>query len=199
MTNRWRKQLLKATDVNFVLKSGSEIWSFSQHEPLGIFISLPLIRHEIWRLRKTKPVVDLGSALREVQYADHIQKGDILRKFQRGNWTPCQRAWCAPCFKPLEGDRFPMRLPKDEDGNLLVNEEDTERFCVVRPGDHLFCQFQCELCHFRNIQGRSPMYGMGVLDDSELMRCPRRESLDAFWIREPTTILQNQSSITDCT
>jgi hypothetical protein len=83
MTNRWRKQLLKATDVNFVLKPGSEIWSFSQHEPLGIFVSLPLSRHEPWRLRKTKPVVDLTSALREVQDSDHIHTGDILRKFLR--------------------------------------------------------------------------------------------------------------------
>jgi hypothetical protein len=83
MTNFWPKQLLKAADVNFVLNPGSEIWSFSQHEPLGIFISLPLSRHEPWRIRKTKPVVDLVSVLREVQNTDHIQKWDILRKFLR--------------------------------------------------------------------------------------------------------------------
>jgi hypothetical protein len=88
-----------------------------------------------------------------------------------------------------------MRLPKDEDGNLLVNEEEAERFCVARPGDHLFCQFQCEVCHLRNIKGRSPMYRTGVLDDSELMRCLRRVSLDAFWRIDPTTILQNVSKI----
>jgi hypothetical protein len=83
MTNRWRKQLLNAMDVKFVLNPGSEIWSFSQHRQLGIFISLPLSRHEPWRLRKTKPVVDLASALREVQDADQIHKGDIFHKFLR--------------------------------------------------------------------------------------------------------------------
>jgi hypothetical protein len=31
-----------------------------------------------------------------------------------------------------------MRLPKDEDGNVLVNKEYTERFCVARPGAYLF-------------------------------------------------------------
>jgi hypothetical protein len=67
--------------VNYVLNPGSEIWPFSQHEPLDIFISLPLSRHEPWRIRKTKPVVDLVSAMCEVQDADHVQKGDILQEF----------------------------------------------------------------------------------------------------------------------
>jgi hypothetical protein len=81
MTNRWRKQLLKATDVYFVLKAESMIWNNSQHEPIGIFISLPLSRHEPWRLRRTKTVVDMESALREYQPDDFLQKGNILRKF----------------------------------------------------------------------------------------------------------------------
>jgi hypothetical protein len=47
MTNIWRKQLLKVTDVYFVLKEAySMILNSSQHEPLGLFISLPLSRHE---------------------------------------------------------------------------------------------------------------------------------------------------------
>jgi hypothetical protein len=83
MMNRWRKQLLKATDVNFVLNPGSEMWPFSQHGPLGMFTCLPLRRHELRRLKKTKPVVDLDSALREVQDTDHIQKGGLLREFLR--------------------------------------------------------------------------------------------------------------------
>jgi hypothetical protein len=78
MTKRWRKQLVKATGVNFFLKSGSEIWHLSQHKPLGIFIYLPLSRHEPWRIRETKPVLDLESALREAQDTDHVQKGDII-------------------------------------------------------------------------------------------------------------------------
>jgi hypothetical protein len=63
MTNILRKKLLKAVTVYFVLKADSMIWDNSQHEPLGIFISLPLSRREPWRLRRTKPVADLESAL----------------------------------------------------------------------------------------------------------------------------------------
>jgi hypothetical protein len=39
------------------------------------------------------------------------------------------------------------------------------------------------------------MYGTGVLDDSELMRCLRRVGLDDLWSREPTTISQNVGKI----
>jgi hypothetical protein len=108
MTNRWRKQLLKATDMIFFLKPGSKIWFFSQHEPLGIFISLPLGRHEPWRLRKTKPVVDPANCERCKTLITY-RKGIFCGNFSasRGNWTPCQKAWCLPCFKPLEGESFP--------------------------------------------------------------------------------------------
>jgi hypothetical protein len=39
------------------------------------------------------------------------------------------------------------------------------------------------------------MYRTGVLDDSELMMCLWRVSLDAFRSREPTTISQNLGNI----
>jgi hypothetical protein len=81
MTNIWRKRLLKATGVYFVLKAESMIWNDSQYEPLGIFISLPLSRHEPWRIRRTKPVVDIESALRELPTDDFLQKGNILCQF----------------------------------------------------------------------------------------------------------------------
>jgi hypothetical protein len=57
------------------------IWNNSQHEPLGIFVSLPLSRHEPWRLRRAKTVVDMESALQELPPDDFLQKGNILRKF----------------------------------------------------------------------------------------------------------------------
>jgi hypothetical protein len=44
-------------------------------------------------------------------------------------------------------------LPKDEDGNVLANEEDKTRFLGAMVWDHVFCPFQCELCQFRNLQG----------------------------------------------
>jgi hypothetical protein len=78
---------------------------------------------------------------------------------------------------------------------VLVNEEDKNRFLIARVGDHVLCPFQCELCHFRNIQGRSPMKGKGVLNDAETIALIRRANLDAFWSREPTTIGHNLSKV----
>jgi hypothetical protein len=80
VTNRCRKRLLQAADVYFVLKPVCVIWDHSQHDPLGIFISLPLIRHEPW-LSNNQPVVDLARALREVPDDDFVQKGNLLREF----------------------------------------------------------------------------------------------------------------------
>jgi hypothetical protein len=101
--------------------------------------------------------VDLAHALQEVPDDDFVQKGNLFARVLfawRGYWKPCQKAWCGVCYTPLNGYRFPLRLPKDEEGNLLVNEEDKLRFDVDRLGDHLFSPFKCELCHSRNIQCR---------------------------------------------
>jgi hypothetical protein len=78
---------------------------------------------------------------------------------------------------------------------VLVNEEDKTSFLRARVGDHVVCPFQCELCHFRNMQGRSPMKRTGVLNDAETIDLIRRANLDAFWSREPTTIGHNLSKV----
>ncbi len=49
--------------------------------------------------------------------------------------------------------------------------------------------FQCDLCHFRNIQKRDPLFGHRK--DILLLQCIRRASLDAFWAREPSTVRAN--------
>jgi hypothetical protein len=72
-----------------------------------------------------------------------------------------------------------------------VNEKDKLHFAVERPEDHLFCPFQCELCHFRNLQGRPPQVGSGILGDAELMKCLRQVNLDPFWSRKPSKMSQN--------
>jgi hypothetical protein len=61
------------------------------------------------------------------------RKGIFCANFftERGNWTPCQKAWCGDCYTPLKGYRFPVKLRKDEEGYLLVNEEDKLRFAVA--------------------------------------------------------------------
>jgi hypothetical protein len=38
ITNRWRKQMSKATDLKSFLKAECKVWDSSNHEPLGFFI-----------------------------------------------------------------------------------------------------------------------------------------------------------------
>jgi hypothetical protein len=69
-----------------------------------------------------------------------------------------------------------------------LEEDNPDRFKCARNGDHLMCPFQCNLCHFYNIQRRGP--GAKVQDEVLLM-CIWRASLDAFWSRESSTVLAN--------
>jgi hypothetical protein len=78
----------------------------------------------------------------------------------------------------------------------MMGDEDEDRFEVARPGDHyLLCPFQYELCLFRNIQGRSPLFGEGKLSDVVLLRSLRRANLDAFGSPEPNTVSQNLGKV----
>jgi len=77
----------------------------------------------------------------------------------------------------------------DPDGEGIVDEKDAGRLLKARAGDHFMCQFQRDLCHFRNIQRRDPV--IRNVKDSLSLRCIRRANLDAMWAREPTTVGEN--------
>jgi hypothetical protein len=112
MTNQWRKTLLKAADVYFVLKPVCEIWDNSHHEPLGIFISLHLSRHEPWHLGHTHPVVDLARTLREVPDAACVQQWHLLCKFLF--WTrqleTMPESVVRILLHPIEGGALPSKV-----------------------------------------------------------------------------------------
>jgi hypothetical protein len=80
MTYLWRKQLLKACAFRFTMKSVCDIWPYTEHEPLGFFILLPLSRHEPWNLRGTQPMVYLEAAFRGVPEDDYVSKGHLVRE-----------------------------------------------------------------------------------------------------------------------
>jgi hypothetical protein len=52
-------------------------------------------------------------------------------------------------------------------GVEMLEEDDPDRFKCGRDGDHLMCPFQCDTCHFFNIQGKRP--GVKSQDDVLLM------------------------------
>lgn len=60
---------------------------------------------------------------------------------------------------------------------------------MARDGDNLITHFQCDLCHFRNIQRRNPVFSS--TEDSRSLELIRRANLDALWSRETTTVAKN--------
>ncbi|KAL7523210.1 hypothetical protein ACHAXR_000074, partial [Thalassiosira sp. AJA248-18] len=51
--------------------------------------------------------------------------------------------------------------------------------------------FECDLCHFRNITGRDPVWD--DTKDVDTLVAIRRANLDALWAREPGTVGGNLS------
>jgi hypothetical protein len=103
------------------------------------------------------------------------------------------RAWHGRCYRQGSNDPFPVMQVDDLDDSLMGAEElevdDPDRFRVARDGDHLMCPFQCDVCHFRNIQDRDP----GARhEDALFLMCIRRANLDALWARESATVKGNR-------
>ena len=92
-----------------------------------------------------------------------------------------------------ETDHFPVLGVSDLDHALLneafLVDDDPLRFREARSGDHLMVPFQCNHCHFFNMQGRSARPNCSV--DSLLMKCIRRANLDSMWSRERSTVRNN--------
>ena len=113
----------------------------------------------------------------------------------RGPYQICQRAWHGSCYRQHALDRFPV-LKRDDLGQAFAEDdeepEDPSRFKEARPGDHLITPFQCDVCHFVNIQKREPH--KDNYPDDELLMNIRRAVLDSFWARERGTVVANERS-----
>lgn len=101
--------------------------------------------------------------------------------------------WCGECYQQHPHDKFPVLSAQDLD-DALINDEEMEdedplRFKEARNGDQLMTPFQCDHCHFGNIQGRRPIADRN--EDAGLLLCIRRANLDAFWSRERSTVYAN--------
>ena len=88
---------------------------------------------------------------------------------------------------------FPVLVENDPDNSLVdeeyLIEDDMTRFMVARDGDHLMTPFQCEKCHFFNIQGRAR--NLVCPTDDLLSICIRRATIDLFWARERYIVASN--------
>ena len=92
-----------------------------------------------------------------------------------------------------------MDLSDEKDGGLEYEDLETEeklkeRFARGRDGDHLMgIPFECDLCHFRNCNGRDP--ALDNARDNFTLLCIRRATLDAMWGRETSTVSGNLSRL----
>jgi hypothetical protein len=66
--------------------------------------------------------------------------------------------------------------------------EESGYFTSARPGDYLFCPFECDECAFFRLKGVSIR-----TDDNNhqiLLDFIQRSNLDAFWSRSPGTVTE---------
>jgi hypothetical protein len=83
MTSRWRRRVGRLADFEFELGAGSSSWPKERHEPLLIFVILPLSKYRPWKLRGTGLLVDYGRKLRLVHKEDCKRRGRILCQLLR--------------------------------------------------------------------------------------------------------------------
>ena len=121
------------------------------------------------------------------EFGAGTEDGDIL----------CKGAWHGECYHQHPKDQFPVLQVWDLDKHLLgpetLEEEDPRQFRWAREGDHLMCPFQCNQCHFMNIQKRR--LGVRAQDEVLLMCICCWANLDAFWSRERATVMVNQREV----
>jgi hypothetical protein len=99
---------------------------------------------------------------------------------QTGHWERCKGVWCGECFQSDEEDGVPIGVPTNDGGEAaIVNMSDEGRFTCARNGDYLMTRFQCEKCHFWNIQRRDPKQG------TEAMRYLRDVSVGRWMLFGP--------------
>jgi hypothetical protein len=80
MTARWRRRVGKLADFHFSLDAGFTHWKKGRHEPLLIFVCLPLSIHRPWKMRGCRFVAQAERKLRELSGASEGRVRRVLRQ-----------------------------------------------------------------------------------------------------------------------
>jgi hypothetical protein len=80
LTSRWRRRVSKLADFKMELGPGSSVWGKERHEPVLIYVCLPLSCHRPWKLRGTRFLVDYERKLRLLHHSDFKRRGHLLRQ-----------------------------------------------------------------------------------------------------------------------
>ena len=91
--------------------------------------------------------------------------------------------WCRGFYVQHPKDDFP-NYGKESVGDWEGELEG--RYEKGRTGYHTLTHFQCDLCHFRIMNGIDPTNARQEYE--RLMIAIKRASLHAFWSREPGTV-----------
>ncbi|KAL7530331.1 hypothetical protein ACHAXR_005038 [Thalassiosira sp. AJA248-18] len=222
MTHLWRKHIRKDADLAFEVAPGAPFWPKTMHEPLILFVILPIgftpsyrgpwsmcgsrrsfelgkeldSRFKRPREHGRQEFHDLDGSMPDLWEGEEAWSGDLLRKFleEQERFPPVLSCMC---YKEYPQDPFPVQtyLEEEDENEDLVTEEDlNKRFRKGRNGDFVMgFPFECDLCHFRNVSRRDPN-PMDRKDQFTLM-CIRRANLDAMWSRETSTVSSNLSRL----
>ena len=75
----------------------------------------------------------------------------------RLNSRYCYNSWCHDCYiiPKEDNDLFPIKMI-DLEGGFASSESEVNRFQYARKGDAFLNVFQCDTCHFGNVNKRFP-------------------------------------------
>jgi hypothetical protein len=80
MTGCWRRKVAKMSDFKLSLEAGFLHWGKARHEPLLIFVCLPLCKHSPWKLRGCRIVARAEGKLRAVPGSREGRIRSLLRQ-----------------------------------------------------------------------------------------------------------------------
>ena len=81
MPFKWRKPLLKASNVSFYINSGHLAWPSHTYESLFVAILLPSLHCYPWTWKRSKSVLEVERQVRVLQKGQTGAEGPILRQF----------------------------------------------------------------------------------------------------------------------
>jgi hypothetical protein len=115
--------------------------------------------------------------------------------------------WCGGCYTSDPKVTFFVNKLESEGGESERDPKDRARlqkawgkkhrsendFHQARDGDHTLVPFECDLCIFRKLKGRSPVLPDPI--DELLLGCIRRMTLDVFWSSATPTVQGNRDKL----
>jgi hypothetical protein len=115
--------------------------------------------------------------------------------------------WCGECYNSNPNDLFHVKTQAKEEEERENDPQLQQQikqawgkkhrtpddFLRSRDGDHFLVPFECNLCIFQKLRGRSPLPSNH--QDALLSDCIRRANLDAFWSRGKGPAIGNRDKV----